>query len=180
VNEQLQLRLAERRDLAAADKLQRAMLLQRDWKTMHGTEWEDFVVEVCRTLGANVQRVPRLRRDENDSSAKRTFGKAEVPSTGNTLIVTFSPHRIAVAVSSGIRPFHTAAVQQTIHELALHGCDSSAIFTNGRLTTGGKQLAAARNCTLIGEEEFPDFVLGKVTLGRSMPVGPAVSRRAES
>ncbi len=42
--------------LGKSDKLQRAMLLQRNWKSLRGVEWEDYVVEVCRTLGANVQR----------------------------------------------------------------------------------------------------------------------------
>ena len=42
--------------LGKSDKLQRAMLLQRNWKSLRGGEWEDYVVEVCRTLGANVQR----------------------------------------------------------------------------------------------------------------------------
>ena len=38
--------------LGKSDKLQRAMLLQRNWKSLRGVEWEDYVVEVCRTLGA--------------------------------------------------------------------------------------------------------------------------------
>ena len=32
--------------LAKSDKLQRAMLLQRNWKSLRGSEWEDYVVEV--------------------------------------------------------------------------------------------------------------------------------------
>src|SRR3954454_19876250 len=51
--------LDERRDQIASGKLQKAALLQRKWKTMQETEWQDFVVEVCRTLGAKVERVGR-------------------------------------------------------------------------------------------------------------------------
>jgi HJR/Mrr/RecB family endonuclease len=65
---------------------------------------------------------------------------------------------------SEIRPFHTAAVQQLAVELARHGCDALAIITNTRATVGSKELARSRNCTLIGEDEFPDFVLGKFSL----------------
>ena len=38
------------------------------------------------------------------------------------------------------------------------------IITNARITAGSKEYAKSRRCTLIGEEEFPDFVLGKLTL----------------
>ncbi|MEM9657882.1 MAG: hypothetical protein AAF961_05920 [Planctomycetota bacterium] len=166
VRKRLESHVAARRTLATEDKLQRAMLLQRDWKSMQGSEWEDFVVETCRTLGANVQRVPNQGQEEAAPKVKQTFGKAAVPSTGNALIVTFSPLRFAAATVTGVRPFHTAAAQQLVRQLDEHGCDATADFTNSRLTTGGKQLAAARNCTLIGEEEFPDFVLGKISLDR--------------
>jgi HJR/Mrr/RecB family endonuclease len=80
-------------------------------------------------------------------------------------MVTISPRRIAVAAVSGINPFHPAAVQQTLNELAQHGTDASAIITNSRLTSGSRELAAHRRCTLIGESEFPDFVLGKTGFG---------------
>ena len=164
VSDRLQSLLKERRQLATTGKLQRAMLLQRDWKQMHGTEWEDFVVETCRTLGANVQRVEHTGREALRPGTPPTGPRGAIPRIEHTLVVTFSPRRIAVAAVTGVRPFHTAAVQQFINELAQHGCDRSAIITNCRLTSGGKELAAARRSTLIGEEEFPDFVMGKITL----------------
>ncbi len=49
-NDRLQALIAERRDQIASGKLQKAALLQRPWKTMREAEWDDFVVEVCRTL----------------------------------------------------------------------------------------------------------------------------------
>jgi hypothetical protein len=139
------------------------MLLQRNWKAMRGGEWEDFVVEVCRTLGANVQR----------GATPAGPISAEVPATGargvirrlpTTLYVTLSPKRFAVAAISDINPFHAAAVRQVIDYLAQQGCDDLGIITNTRLTAGSKEFAKSRHCTLIGEEEFPDFVLGKSTL----------------
>ena len=78
--------------------------------------------------------------------------------------MTFSPRRIAVAAVSEIVPFHAAAVRQVIDDLAQKGCDELGILTNARLTAGSKEFARSRRCTLIGEEEFPDFVLGKVSL----------------
>jgi hypothetical protein len=156
----------ERRHVATGDKLQRAMLLQRNWKAMQGAEWEDFVVEVCRTLGANVHRGPssgpmggHVPPPPPGSGARGVVRRPIAP-----FFVTFSPRRYAVAAVSEIRPFHTAAVQQIVAELGQHGADALAIITNTRLTTGSQELARSRNCTLIGEDEFPDFVLGKTTL----------------
>jgi hypothetical protein len=121
-------------------------------------------VEVCRTLGANVQRTRTVGQPGPAPAATSAVARALARAATNTLVVTFSPRRTTVAAPTGIRPFHTAAVQQLLNGLSQQGCDGSAIITNARLTTGGKELAIARNCTLIGEDEFPDFVMGKITL----------------
>jgi hypothetical protein len=156
--------LKERKQLAAGEKLQRAMLLQRDWKAMRATEWEDFLVEVCRTLGAHVERTPNSAFIPPGPTKPVAAGRKTIVSPASHLLVTFSPRRIAVAAMAGINPFHPAAVQQTLNELAQHNVDATAIIANTRSTAGSKELAKHRNCTLIGEDEFPDFVLGKVTI----------------
>jgi hypothetical protein len=164
----LRLRLSklvgQRRDLATTDKLQRAMLLQRDWKAMRGSEWEDYVVEVCRTLGANVQRGQPLGELSVPPTAHSAGPRGIVRHAPTTLFVTFSPRRIAVAAVSEVNPFHTAAVQQTVNGLVQQGCDTLAIITNARVTAGSIELARSRRCTLIGADDFPDFVLGKISL----------------
>ena len=58
--QQLEKLVEERRERIASGKVQRAALLQRDWKKMPASEWEDFVVEVARTLGASVERAKRI------------------------------------------------------------------------------------------------------------------------
>jgi hypothetical protein len=164
LNQRLQKLLDERRELAASDKLQRAMLLQRNWKAMRGVEWEDFLVEVCRTLGAHVERIPNSAYVPPGPAKPVAAGRKTIVSPANHLIVTLSPRRIAVAAVAGINPFHPAAVQQSLNELAQHGCDTTAIIINTRLTAGSRELAAHRRSTLIGEDEFPGFVLGKLAL----------------
>jgi hypothetical protein len=81
-----------------------------------------------------------------------------------TLFVTFSPRRLAVAAVSDVNPFHAAAVRQVIDDLAKQGCEEMGILTNARITAGSKEYARSRRCTLVGEEEFPDFVLGNTPL----------------
>jgi hypothetical protein len=164
INRELQKLLDERQQLAASEKLQRAMLLQRNWKAMRGVEWEDFLVEVCRTLGAHVDRVSNSAHLPPGPANPVAAGRKTIVSPANHLLVTLSPRRIAVAAVAGLSPFHPAAVQQSLNELAQHGCDTTAIVANTRLTAGSRELAAHRNCTLIGEDEFPDFVLGKLNL----------------
>jgi hypothetical protein len=153
-----------RRELGKTDKLQRAMLLQRDWKSMRGSEWEDYVVEICRTLGANVQRTDNPGPLPAAPSAPATGPRGVIRRAPTTLFVTFSPRRIAVAAISEINPFHAAAVRQIIDDLAQKGCHELGIVTNARLTAGSKEFARSRRCTLIGEDEFPDFVLGRISL----------------
>ncbi len=161
LNRRLALLHQQRRELATSDKLQRAMLLQRDWKSMRGSEWEDYIVEVCRTLGANVQRAEAADVRATSVAAGPRGVIRRVPTT---LFVTFSPRRIAVAAVSEINPFHAAAVRQIVDELAQKGCDELAIVTNARLTAGSQEYARSRRCTLLGADEFPDFVLGKIAL----------------
>jgi Restriction endonuclease len=154
----------QRRELAKSDKLQRAMLLQRNWKSLRGSEWEDYVVEVCRTLGANVQRGDKTGLLPTAPDAPVTGPRGVIRREATTLFVTFSPRRIAVAAVSEMNPFHPAAVRQVIDDLAQKGCDELGIITNARITAGSKELARSRRCTLVGEDEFPDFVLGKLPL----------------
>ena len=69
-----------------------------------------------------------------------------------------------MAAVSEVNPFHAAAVRHVIDDLARQGCEEMGILTNARITAGSKEYARSRRCTLIGEEEFPDFVLGKTPL----------------
>jgi hypothetical protein len=161
LNGRLALLDQQRRELATSNKLQRAMLLQRNWKSMRGSEWEDYVVEVCRTLGANVQRAEAV---DVRGSTPTSGARGVIRRQPTTLFVTFSPRRIAVAAVSEIIPFHAAAVRQIIDDLAQKGCNDLGILTNARLTAGSREYARSRRCALIGEEEFPDFVLGKISI----------------
>ena len=73
----LQRLIDERRDQIASGKLQKAALLQRNWKAMRDAEWDDFVVEVCRTLGAKVERIGRSAGE--DANLVADFGTTALP-----------------------------------------------------------------------------------------------------
>jgi len=145
-NVQLKSHLEERHEIVTSDKLQRAMLLQRNWKAMRSDEWEDYLVEVCRTLGARVERT----------------GKSG--DQGVDLIVEFQDRRIAIQAKGYFHSVSAAAIQQAVAGMAYYDCNGCAAITNSRFTPGAKDLAICNRCTLIGEDEFPDFVMGKIAL----------------
>lgn len=133
----------ERRELMASGKVQRAALLQREWKTMPAAEWEDFVVEVLRTLGATVERTPRTIEE------------------GTTLIAHFANRRVAILTHGEGHVADSNTVHQAVAKMRRFHCDSSAVILNRRFTGAAQDFASRNNCTLIGVEEFPDFVMGK-------------------
>lgn len=138
--------LEERRQLMASGKVQRAALLQREWKSMPTPEWEDFVVEVLRTLGATVERSARSL------------------DTGAVLIAHFEDRNVAIITHGEGHVANSECVQHALAAQKRHHCGSCAVILNRRFT-GAAQLYAANNgCTLVGVEQFPDLVLGKLRL----------------
>jgi hypothetical protein len=144
VNERLQRLVEVRRDQIASGKLQRAALLQRNWKAMRGSEWEDFIVEVCRTLGATVDRTGRAE-DAN-------------------LIASFGSRRVAIFTEGEAHNVASSTIQQAIAAKERHRCDSCAVIINRRFTGAAQDYAQRSGCTAIGASEFPDFVLGKISI----------------
>jgi hypothetical protein len=146
VNQRLERLIEERRDQIASGKLQRAALLQRNWKSMRGAEWEDFVVEVCRTLRATVERTGRIGAEDAN------------------LIADFGARRVALLTEGEGHNVSSATIQQALAAKERHRCDSCAVIINRRFTGAAQDFAQRNGCTAIGANEFPDFVLGKVEL----------------
>jgi HJR/Mrr/RecB family endonuclease len=145
-NEKLKRLIEDRRDQVASGKLQRAALLQRNWKSMRGAEWEDFVVEVCRTHGAKVDRTGR-------------FGGEDA-----NLIADFGNRRVALFTEGEGQHVASATIQQAIAAKERHGCQGCAVIINRRFTGAAQDFAHHNGCTAIGAAEFPDFVLGKIEI----------------
>lgn len=135
----------ERRDQIATGKLQRAALLQRNWKGMRQAEWTDFVVEVLRTHGAAVER----HGSDGDNSV---------------LIVDINSRRIALLTSCGSEVVSSEGIHMALAAKDQHQCDACAVVINRRFTGAAQDFAGRNGCTAIGASEFPDFVLGKISL----------------
>jgi len=146
VGQLLQRLLDERRDQVATGKLQRAALLQRNWKSMRDTEWDDFVVEVCRTLGATVERNERAGAE------------------GAHLIADFGNRRAIVFTRGEGHNVSSETIQQAIAAKDRYGCNQCAVVINRRFTGAAQDFARHNGCSAIGAGEFPDFVMGKIEL----------------
>ncbi len=142
----LQKLVDERRDQIASGKLQKAALLQRDWKKMRGSEWEDFVVEVCRTLGAKAERTGVVAGDETN------------------LIVDFGPRRVSILTQGLDHVVSSVTIQQALAAKDRNHCEACAVIINCRFTGAAQDFARRNGCTAVGASEFPDFVMGKIEL----------------
>jgi hypothetical protein len=146
MNERLKRLIEERRDQIASGKLQRAALLQRHWKAMRGAEWEDFVVEVCRTHGAKVERTGRIGGEDAN------------------LVADFGNRRVAIFTEGEGQHVASSTIQLALAARQRHRCDSCAVIINRRFTGAAQDFASRNGCLAIGAAEFPDFVLGKIEL----------------
>jgi len=133
----------ERSDLISSVRFQRERLLQRNWKAMRDTEWESYLAEVFCALGGVVE-LTKIVGDQ-----------------GVDLIVQFGNKRIAVQAKGYFNSVSNAAVQQAVAGMAHYGCTGCAVITNSRFTKSAEELAASNDCVLIGEDQFPAFVLGE-------------------
>ena len=127
-------------------EFQRETLLQENWKAMRGPEWEDFLVRVFRLLGATVEPTG-------------TSGDQ-----GVDLIATMGPRRYAIQAKGYVSSVGNGAVQEAVAGMAHYRCNACAVITNSRFTTGAVELAESNRCRLIGEDDVPALVLGKLAL----------------
>jgi HJR/Mrr/RecB family endonuclease len=135
---------SERVKLVQAVEWQRAALLDRNWRAMRDTEFEEYLVEVFCALGA---------------AARRTGKSGD---QGVDLVVEIGDRCVAVQAKGYHHSVSNNAVQEAVTGKAHYQCCSAAVITNSYFTKSAIELALSNNCALIGEAEFPDFVMGRV------------------
>jgi restriction system protein len=92
-------------------------------------------------------------------TVERTAG---VGDQGVDLFVVRGAQRTAVQAKGYFNSVGNDAVQQVVAGMAHYGCNACAVITNSHFTISAKALAESNRCLLIGEEELPNFVLGKI------------------
>lgn len=128
-------------ELRQADALKREELLKRKWKAMRDQEWDAYVIEVLAALGAQAE--PMADKEH-----------------GIDLLVRYGAMMIAVETQGFVGSVGNETVKQAIAGREHYGCDRAAVITNSRFTTPARAFAASHRCFLIGEQEFPAFVMG--------------------
>jgi HJR/Mrr/RecB family endonuclease len=141
--EKLQLLETIRREIESGIR-RRAELLQLNWRAMRDNEWENYLVEVFKALGAKAERIG-CSGDQ-----------------GCDLIVEAGTMRIAVQAKGYHNSVGNSAVQEAFAGMHYHGCSMCAVITNSRFTQSAQELAVSTRCVLISEQQIPDFVMGQV------------------
>lgn len=78
------------------------------------------------------------------------------------LVVEKGPIRHAIQAKGYHNSVGNGAVQEAVAGMAHYSCNACAVITNSRFTTSAEELATSNRCQLIGEEQIPDLVLGKL------------------
>ncbi len=120
-------------------------LYERRWKEMRGDQFEGYLAEVFAALGYEVQQT----------------GKSG--DQGVDLIVQQNGKRIAIQAKGYVDSVSNAAVQQAFTGRTIHGCCTCAVITNSRFTTSAVDAATATGCVLVHEDNFEEFVFGRIT-----------------
>lgn len=137
---------SERNQLFSSIDYQRQQLLAENWKAMRGVEFENYLARVFQSLGYHVETT-------------RTSGDQ-----GVDLVVQIGHRRIAIQAKGYVNSVGNAAVQQAVAGKSIYNCGFSAVITNSRFTNAAIELASANHCVLISEDNFCEFVMGRVQL----------------
>ena len=103
---------------------------------MSGFEFEDFLAELFRTIGYDVQ-VTKRTGDQGADLFVEKFGKKTVIQAKN--------------YSDNVG---NAAVQQALAAKAFYSCDHAMVVTNSYFTSSAKSLAKAAGITLVDRKEL--------------------------
>jgi hypothetical protein len=136
----------ERAQLLASDDYRRKKLLSENWKAMRSVEFEEFLERVFSELGYTVDTT-KITGDQ-----------------GVDLIVAHRVKRIAIQVKGYLNSVSNSAIQEAHTGMTHYSCHASAVITNSRFTPSATELANSVRCVLIGEDQLPDLIMGKIDL----------------
>ena len=104
---------------------------------------------------------------------------------GVDLVVEKGVSRYAIQAKGYHNSVGNGAVQAAVAGMAHYRCNACAVITNSRFTVSAEELALSNLCKLIGEDQIPALVLGRLAKNqpflrteqpetvRSKPVGAA-------
>ena len=142
---------ARQLELLRSKQYQLEQLFSRDWRSMRGVEFEDFLEQVFILRG--------LRVETTKASGDQ----------GVDLIVTNGHWRIAIQVKGYSDSVSNKAVQEAHTGMTFYDCNGSVVITNSQFTKSAIEIASTARCKLIGEDQIRDLVVGDL-FDRLFPV----------
>lgn len=121
-------------------------LLQIDFISMTGTQFELFLADVFAHLGYIVQRI------------------GQAGDHGVDLIISRDKIRIAVQAKCHNYSVNNSAVQEVYTGMRIHGCDKCIAITSNIFTSHAHDAAFKVNCRLIEGDQISDLIRGKIQI----------------
>jgi hypothetical protein len=145
-------RLCRRLDQARQDRQKvvallssvKYQLVHTDWRSLRGTDFEDFLSRVFQTLGYQVQ----LTKASADQGAD--------------LLVMGKGRRIAVQAKGYADSVGNHAVMEAVAGQMFYNCSTCTVITNSRFTASARRLAQSSGCRLIEGRQIPDLIEGRI------------------
>jgi hypothetical protein len=131
-------------ELERAFSSRKNQILLRDWRSLRGVPFEEFLVEVFEILGYSVQTT-KASGDQ-----------------GVDLVVEKAGRRIAIQAKGYAKSVSTRAVHEVYTGMVLYGCRICAVITNSSFTRGAHQAAKGTGCHLIDGAEIPQLIQGRL------------------
>lgn len=116
-------------------------LLNRDWDSMSGEQFELFLGEIFQCLGYPSE-------------------KTVPPDQGVDLIVTVGTKRIAVQTKRWGKNVGNNAIQEVHLGVKYWHCDLAIAITNKKFTRSAQDAARAAKCGLVDGDKLPDLIQG--------------------
>jgi restriction system protein len=122
----------------------RYQLSRMDWRSLRGIPFEQFLADVFRSLGYNVQTT-RASGDQ-----------------GADLLVMGKGRRIAVQAKGYDGAVGNKAIQEVHLSKSLYRCESSVAITNSSFTKLAREAAQAVDCLLIDGTRITELIEGRI------------------
>ena len=120
-----------------------------------------FGVDLRCVRAFRLLRLVRVLKLARYNSALCRFHRALI--IAKEELILFGAVSLILLYLSAVGTYHFEnAVQEAVAGMSFYECHRCAVVTNSRFPSSAVALAEANNCICIGEENFVDFIYGKV------------------
>lgn len=133
-------------NISAAEESAANRLLQVNFNAMTGPQFEQFVCEVCRNIGYEVEHT------------------GQSGDQGIDLIAATPAGRVAIQAKCYSGSVGNAAIQEAYAGMKYYGCQGCVVITNSTFTRSARDLAGPTECILIDGSQIEALIRRKISL----------------